>query len=1146
MSEAVLLRRAPPGPPDPSVNQREASDPGASVWVGASAGSGKTTVLTARVLRLLLAGVAPQKILCLTFTRAAAAEMAIRAAERLGKWATCSDNELRADLDDLQGAVPEPGQLKDARRLFAEVLACPGGMRIHTIHAFGQEILRRFPLEAGVAPHFGVIEEEDARNLQDDVTVEMLEDALEPGNPLAAPLRILVGGIGEQGFGEAMRGMLADRARFTAALEKAGGAEKLALAARKLLGLEPGDTPATLTLRAVKELPAAEMKEIAQKLLKDSGSFAERGQEMLNWLALPEEERVADFETWQLCFLTKEGTVRAKLASKKLLTADPALDAALQHEAARLQSVGERIEAAEMAEMTGAILALGTELLERYTARKAAQALLDYEDLVAKTRLLLKRPGIGPWVLYKLDGGVDHILVDEAQDTSRAQWDIIASLADEFFAGAGAEHGGERTLFAVGDEKQSIFSFQHADPAAFAGMRDFFRRRITDAEKEYREVPLHVSFRSAPKILLAVDAVFADPEARSGVSKEAVEHFPAPLRRGELPKIGRVEVWKLLPPPEAGESAPWSLAEDYEREQNPRALLAQQIAVRIKGWLDKKERLASQNRPIAPGDIMILLRRRGTFATLMVRALKALKVPVTGVDRMKLVKQLPVMDLLVLIQFALLPEDDLTLAAILRGPLLGLGEEQLMTLAIGRKGTLWQSLGAAADDPAFATVNAYLARLLGRADLMTPFALLGHILNEPCPANSISGRQALWARLGTDALDPIDELLNAAQEFGRRAAPSLQSFLHWLTASETEIKRELDRGGGQVRIMTVHAAKGLEAPIVFLPDTGEVPRARELPRWLWDDSNVPLYVARRPGSGAGQRRWTAARDAQMEEYRRLLYVALTRAKDRLYIGGWEAAKSEGENSGASWHAVASRALRGLHEDSAVTEGEPLIAFADRETAPPEETAGQKTAAAEIVLPDWARRAAPPEPAQERLMAPSRLVEFAGEFSAASPDRLFARGRIIHRLLEILPDIEDLRRDNLTARFLANPLRRLKPEEQKEIAAEVLGLLRDPAYAPLFGPGSRAEVPLAGHIDGNPAARQIDRLCFVKNEVWIVDYKSNRPPPASPAGLPPAYRRQLDEYRALLSEIYPDKPLRCFLLWTYKPYLMEIPEEKPGA
>jgi ATP-dependent helicase/nuclease subunit A len=582
----------------------------------------------------------------------------------------------------------------------------------------------------------------------------------------------------------------------------------------------------------------------------------------------------------------------------------------------------------------------------------------------------------------------------------------------------------------------------------------------------------------------------------------------------------------------------------YEDEHDPQAELARQIARKIKRWLDSNEALPGASRTIAPGDIMILLRRRGRFADLMVRALNGCNVPVTCVDRMRLVSQLPVMDLLAPMRFVLLPEDDLNLAALLRGPLMGFSEEQLMLLAIGRTGTLWQSLrDMAYTSSLFSTAHDYLAARLGEADFSTPFAFLSHLLNAPCPAHPTSGRMALWGRLGDEALDPIDELLNEAQAFAQRHSPSLQNFLHWLTKADAEIKRELDHGGGlnggQVRIMTVHASKGLEAPIVFLPDTASMPRTADIPKFQWTADGLPLFLARKPGfmsSPAGQL-WQKARERQLQEYRRLFYVALTRAASRLYICGWQN-NVEGDNSG-SWYNLAATALRPLHRayladrqqpdpipDVIYGDADPLLATSPKLSPP---------ALTKIALPAWAHEHVSEHFNVLSVAPPST----ADALAAALPDAAFTRGRIIHRLLQSLPEIVEEKRSAAIMRFLSHPRHQLDAAQRDEIAQEVSNLLNDERFASLFGIDSRAEVPLTGNIAGMPIFRQVDRLCLRGDEVWIVDYKTNRPPPVNESEIPDAYRRQLMEYRALLAAIYPHRRVRCFLLWTYAPHLMEI-------
>ena len=1127
---------------DPSEQQRAASDPAASVWVNASAGSGKTTILTNRVTRLLLAGVKPEKILCLTFTRAAAAEMSLRVTERLSHWAVCSEDELTDNLNDLQGRLPTSKEKTTARRLFAESLACPGGMRIRTLHAFGQEILRRFPIESGLAPHFSVIEENDARALQEDCLTDLLRDiAINPDSHAAKAIATLIDALGEKSFYDMARNVLREQSRLANAINQHGGLEKLISAMRSNLMLAPDETEQSLIVAALDPSVFKEdvLRQSAQLLLQGGAIAQKRGNKLIAWLEQSSTKRIATYKRYERCFLKADGDYFKDYVDKNLRAKHSDLEGLLEREAARLQSVYERIAVANIAEVTAASVIFGHEFIQRYSKRKATQAALDYDDLVQQTLHLLRRPGIAPWVLHKLDDGLDHLLVDEAQDTSRAQWDIVATLADEFFAGTTA-HANNRTLFVVGDEKQSIYSFQNADPEAFIAMRSFFKTKIQDAEKNLREIPLHVSFRSAPAVLRAVDAVFSDTTTQEGVSVEPVQHHAFKAKS----LFGRVELWPLIPQPksEKEKSTVWDLPIGYETEHDPLAELAKHIATTIKEWLAKGEKLPNSDHPIRAGDIMILLRRRGRFADLMVRALKQNNIPVTGVDRMCLTEQLSVMDLLALIQFTLLPDDDLNLATVLRGPLLNISEDELMWIASKRNSTsLWHNLKLASNRLPYKAAYDYLAAWLGKADFVTPFAMLTRTLNEPCPAHATSGRRALWARLGLDALDPIDELLNAAQNFSRRNAPSLQSFLHWLNASDSEIKRELDSGDkegeGQVRIMTVHASKGLEAPIVFLPDTINVPRVQDVPKFLWnDDKKFPLYLANKPKTGTVQNVWNAARTKQLQEYRRLLYVALTRASHRLYIGGWELNRAEADGD-MSWYNLIKNGLKtsephaqNVKDDTIVWE-DPVLQATTKNQKP-------KAASRVVSLPSWATDVAAEEARATPTLSPSRL---AATPATATPDQAFARGRIIHRLLQSLPDVDEDKREMVAKRFLAHPQHLLNPTEQDDVLHETLRLLRHADFAKLFGKESRAEVPLAGSVNGQKFSGQVDRLCILADEVWIVDYKTNRPPPPDATGIPDAYRAQMEAYRALLKSIYPSKHVRCFLLWTYAPSLMEVPE-----
>jgi len=1115
---------------DPTETQRIAANPALSAWVNASAGSGKTKVLTDRVTRLLLSGVRPEKILCLTYTRAGAAEMANRITGILSKWAVCDDKELDGDLDKLQGAASAPQQRSKARRLFAEVLSCPGGLRIRTIHSFCQEILSRFPVEAGLPPYFSLIEEQELEVLKNEVLDDLLREAADkPDEELGQALATLVTAQGEAGFSKMLEESTRAWRKLAKISEQRDAAKKLIAQTRNFLKLEPSDTAEKFRAEAMARAPEVQLRQIA-KWVADETSYKEERERLFDVLATPKENWASKFDVYRLIFLTKENKQRKAIASDKMRKAHPEIDELCAIETLRLRSALERIEAADIAEATQHVLFFGLAFSKKLAARKAARAALDYDDLIQFTENLLHQKGIAPWILYKLDKGLDHILLDEAQDTSLAQWDILGSLLEEFYAGEGARTSKDRTLFVVGDEKQSIFSFQNADPEAFHTRRALFAHQFTEAGKKFEEISLQTSFRSAPAVLKAVDAVFESEGARQGVSKEPVIHSPYPNEDGSK-KEGRVEVWPLLKKADdEAQGEGWLLSTEYEEESDPLAETADKIALKIKEMLAQPTFLPGEKKPIGAGDVMILLRHRGRFADLMVRALKKNKVPVTGVDRMQLVNQLPVMDLLALVRFVLLPEDDLNLAALLRSPLLGLSEEDLMKVAIGREGTLWSSLKKSS----FNAAHEYLSAKLGEADASTPFAFLSRALNAPCPANAQSGRKALWVRLGDEALDPIEELLNKAQNFSLSHPPSLQNFLHWLTQSDIEIKRELDRTEGQVRIMTVHASKGLEAPIVFLPDTTAVPKTMD--KFQWSDDGAPLFFPRTPKFGNAQGVWQAARDKQMEEYRRLFYVALTRASRQLYICGWQGKR---ENDIAeTWYGLAEAALKKHHQEHAIgtrTEDAPVIAFADASLAPPPKPEAKKTEVPPTQLPDWAKASVP-----EEVQTISSSPVSATNVTTATPDAAYARGRIIHRLLQSLPDIPAASRIGAVERFLSHPRHGLNLTQRGEIAHEVHRLLVDEKFEVLWSSASLAEAPLAGRINGAIVFRQVDRLCLKEDEVWIVDYKTNRPPPLTEKDIPAPYRQQLAEYRVLLSGIYPGKKVRCFLLWTFTADLMEIP------
>ena len=1126
MSDMAEARRN-----DPNAAQAVASDPAHSAWVTANAGSGKTKVLIDRVARLLLGrredmGTEPDpsRILCLTYTRAAAANMKNKLFTRLGGWALMDDEKLAEQLVELGHPEPQAADLKRARRLFAQALETPGGLRIQTIHSFCEALLRRFPLEAGVSPHFTLADEVQSRLLQGESLESMLERMLdEPqGAKRNAVLRVMEE-AGEGGLVPLAQAVIARRALFAGALD--------ALHARidAALGLAAGTDPVADARAALEAaVPRKRIRALAELFAEAGGKHETKAAgPILDALAAEDAEALE--EALAFAVLTAKGEPRAtsRFPVKAVKEADPEAEATildLQEALARLADARARVE---VAARSRALATFAKRLLERLEAEKRARVTLDFDDLIRLAGDLLQVQAARDWVRYKLDGGVDHILVDEAQDTSPDQWRVIGSIAEEFYAGEGARDV-HRTLFVVGDEKQSIYSFQGADPGQMAQTRARFEALTEGAGQRMVAPALLHSFRSAPSVLGFVDHVFADEAARDGLdaSGEAPRHLA--WREG---RPGRVDLWPVVAPPEKPEEGEWWEPLDQPAADAPEVRLAQAIAGEVARWVAPGgERLPARGRTMRPGDVMILMRRRGALADAIIRALKQRGVPVAGEDRMVLDEQLAVRDLLALCRFALLPGDDLTLATVLRSPVVGLNEPTLFALAYDRGGRrLWDVLVERREEAAFAPAHALLADMLARADFLRPYEFLERALAHH------GARRRLLGRLGPEAEDPIDELLAQALAYEERDVPTLQGFVALMETARFEVKREMEQGRDEVRVMTVHGAKGLEANVVILPDTTGLPPAETAGVFALD--GAPVW-ARRKGEDdervAGLRE--ARRDASLKEYRRLLYVAMTRARDRLVICAHRGAR---EVDGGAWFPLAKQAMEAegapidtplLDDAGDPVKGWSIEAGGEVIDAEPERAGEAGPGALEFGLDAPVRTERKPK----APVAPSRLgqgvaspvepvplpVEEAEEVEASSAERGVAMHRLLERLARLPREMRAL-----------DGMRGL-PEGGEEMLERVLTLLDDPASAWMFGPRSMAEVRLAGPVDalgGRAVSGAIDRL--VRREdgsLDVIDFKSGRPP--ADGTTPEPYLRQLAVYRAAVAEIYPGEAVRAHLVW----------------
>lgn len=1164
MSDQSLRKPAPsPVVAEATEKQRTASDPSVSSWVGASAGSGKTKVLTDRMLRLLLPRLSgepatrPEKILAITFTKAGANEMAQRLSARLSRWAVMDEATLAADMEDnLLGRAPTPEEMREARKIFARVVDTPGGLKIMTIHSFCQSVLGRFPVEAGLPPHFTPLEESQSRELLDRAKRDVLARLhTETGSPLAHAIAHISGVMNETQFSDAIGKLASERHQMQAVLKRTFGLEGFYTALCAAFEINPAQTEQDVFADFAVGADEAALRGACRHLAGGSGKDQERAIDIQAFFDAMPARRSYLYAAYRKCFIAAStGTVLKALATKGVLQSAPHVEAVLMAEAERLLSYENVRNAHICAALTRDLFRIGEAILGRYQALKNSLGVLDFDDLILKTLSLLNGAKAPAWVLYKLDEGLDHILIDEAQDTNPEQWEIVRMLATEFFEGDGAKDI-VRTLFVVGDEKQSIFSFQRAAPEKFGEMRSWFDKKIRASGQSFAPVDINTSFRSVQVVLDAVDKVYGGNAAMLGLTSEYLDHVAK--REGQA---GLVEFWPLFRPtgaaapaePETEDAQPslggWFLPDQIVETQSGSSQMAARIADLVQGWMESGERLESYDRPIAAGDVMILVKSRSALVGQLVRALKRRGVPVSGVDRMRLKEEIVVQDLCAAAGFALLPEDDLTLAALLKSPFIGMTEDRLYALAYGRELSLWHTVRERGDGE---TVR-WLEALIAHAGADHPYEFFSRIVQAPCPADARGGVRAIRSRLGEDALDPLDEFLNNALAYENVHTAGLQGFLQWHTNHSSDIKRELEEAGSAVRIMTVHGSKGLQAPIVFLPDTVHTrPKADTI---LWPHKTghaVPYYIPQKDKAPSHVHSAQEAIERKTsEEYRRLLYVAMTRAEERLYVGGYTGRK---DSAAAHWYDDIREGFARLPDvtqhPSGVQDDKgkdiPILRRTVCRTSAPDKRDHAHARKQETVsgpLPGWATLAAPAEPFPPRPLAPSRPAEpEPAAFSplAAGREHRFKRGNATHKLMQLLPDLPKERWQSAAEQFLARTALDLPPVLQKDIAREVLAILNDPLFGEIFGAGSLAEIPVSGFVDGQLISGQIDRILIRDKDILIVDYKTNRPPPLDAADIPDVYVRQMQAYARTLREIYPDREVKCALLWTDGARLMPV-------
>ncbi|MDK3071795.1 double-strand break repair helicase AddA [Sedimentitalea sp. JM2-8] len=1103
---------------DATEAQVIAARPDASTWLAANAGSGKTHVLTDRVARLLLNGVRPEQILCLTYTKAAASEMQNRLFKRLGAWSMLDNDTLERTLADLGADHPiPPERLSHARTLFARAIEAPGGLKIQTIHSFCASLLRRFPLEAGVSPQFTEMSTRAADLLQ----AEIVEDFA--GGPNAPLIDDLAVHVTDTGFETLTRNIVQHNEAFQDPMDWQ--------ALENLLDLPPDLDEDELARRVFLGSEASLLADL-REALQTGSKLDQNALDKLTGIATP---TLADLPVLESVFLTGAGAKTPFSAKVGTFPTKP-VQAAHAMLMSELDPFMQRVEAARAlriglaaARKSFVLHRFAAAFLKEYARRKQIRGWLDFDDLIQKARRLLNDPSVAQWVLYRLDGGIDHILVDEAQDTSPAQWDVVEKLAQEFSSGMGARADVQRTIFVVGDKKQSIYSFQGADPDEFDRMQIEFDERLRHSGTGLQNRTLEYSFRSSKAILNLVDLVFTG-RAEAGFPVGSVHH----AFKSNLP--GRVDLWPVVEKSADVDDRVWTDPVDRPSPKNHNLILAERIARTIRTMIETGETIpvdgdtpgALCKRPVQAGDFLILVQRRSDLFAEIIRACKAERLEIAGADRLKVGAELAVKDLAALLGFLATPEDSVSLATALRSPLFGWSEQDLFDLAHRRDTPfLWTALRQRHQD--YPGTMAILNDLRSRTDFMRPYDLIERILTRH------DGRRKLLGRLGTEAEDGINALLSQALAYEKSDVPSLTGFLVWMETDDLEIKREMGSVGNMVRVMTVHGAKGLESPIVILPDTAarrgpqgsEIVTVRGRPLWRMNAAEMPdtLQDAR-----------DQTRDRQMNERLRLLYVAMTRAEKWLIV----AAAGDLDKNGDTWYQIIESGLNAAGADPFVFPFGPGLRLSHADWGALEPIAPPRTTRHVVPAPGFLKTPArPPDPVPATL-SPSDLGGEKALPGDAGLDEEAAkqRGTRIHTLLERLPD--------LAPRTWPSALPLLLPDctdpEREDVFAEASAVLADPALRPLFAPGTLGEVAVSGDVHGLRTHGVIDRLVIGDDFIHAIDFKTNATVPGQPETCPEGLLRQMGAYVELLRQIYPDRRILTSLLWTRTATLMRMPDD----
>ncbi|MBP3615361.1 MAG: double-strand break repair helicase AddA [Alphaproteobacteria bacterium] len=1115
-------------------NQKIASNPKLSVWVSASAGTGKTTVLINRLLRLFLNDVDPSKVLCLTYTNAGAIEMQNRIYKKARDWAIISDEELKTDLtkllDETDKNIDFDNLFLKARKLFSKLIDNPIPLKIYTIHAFCQSVLKRFPIEAGITPHFKIIEDSDVKILLNEAYQKLIHTLKSDKNidylDVFKSFDYLMKNTPESDFDSMIESIINGREHFIELLSKYKTKDGIiSELKKKIFNTFPFaidsfiDDEVAFKTNVLSHIPDGFIDELKRLFLLDNGKTSAKKLDIIS--AFLSSDNVENkFDIYKTLLLNADNSIpKDCILNKKSILANPSFVDDISRESERLFQSISFINSVKVFKATSAVLDFGLTLNHIYDNLKKKRGVMDFTDLITTVKKLFDRENISSWILYKLDGGISHILIDEAQDTSPIQWKIVDKLTEEFFT-TGSTEKNVKSLFSVGDRKQSIFSFQGANIKLFEKYKQHFKEKITSQNYPFYDLPLNLSFRSCKNILNTVDDVIKNSEGVL-LPDEKIEHIP---NRND--SDGYVEVMPLIKQIKDKTENCFKPPVENITVFNSSIEMANVLAKKIRYLLDNEyisdgvKDGQKYIRKIEPKDIMILVRTR-KFADNITKALLTYNIPLAGRDKLSLSDNIAVEDLISLLKFVLFNYDDLSLAEVLKSPLYNLTDDDLFTLCYDRKDkTLFEVI---CENEKYKDIADDLKHLVSFSKKTLPFEFFDYVLKVQ------NKRSNFISRLGIEVIDILNGFLSQCLSYDNlKLGKSLSDFYEWFSLNDVEIKRNMEQVNNTVRIMTVHSSKGLEAPIVFLYNANATLSSSK-DRIIWSE-DFPMYKVSgfQNISNYFENIYAVNKRANQEEFYRLLYVAMTRARDRLYVLG---AENKKEGNEKSWYSCIKESL--LENIKTKSENDDAIIFAnDIFTEDKALVLGEKENGILSNSPVLATKKNNilPQFFNEKIDDINKKnieIEPKSPLQNNETDTSLSRGKFIHKILEHLSknkiddiekfiDFEISRYEKFNSKF----------QDVDLLKNNVLELYQNPKYNFIFNGNSLSETEIITSENNISKILRVDKVVFYNNDIWIIDYKTDK----ATDKMPLSYKKQLYKYKDALTQIYPNKKIHTAILW----------------